>query len=221
MKNFLLGALATFVLGALAAGGLLYAGAFDVAADAPHAPAVHRLIEWARERAVARRAAGIAPPADLADAGRIRRGAGNYDAMCANCHLVPGADDSEIRRGLSPMPPNLAQPDGRAGEGGERDDARRFWIVKRGIQATGMPAWGRGGMDDQAIWDLAAFLKALPGLSASDYRRLVAASPGHSHAGLAAPAAEQAGRRESDEAHAESAAHSTHAHPHKAGAHAH
>ena len=45
----------------------------DAAADTPHHPAVHRLIDWARERAVERQSRHIDPPENLADAGRIRQ----------------------------------------------------------------------------------------------------------------------------------------------------
>jgi hypothetical protein len=39
-------------------------------------------------------------------------------------------------------------------------------------------------MEDEAIWDLVAFLQRLPGLTAADYTALVASSEGHSHGGL-------------------------------------
>lgn len=55
----------------------------DFAADTPHSPFVFNLIEWARVRSVERQSADIAVPADLSDAARIKRGAGNYAAMCA------------------------------------------------------------------------------------------------------------------------------------------
>lgn len=179
MNKIVIGALGVIGLTAVAAAGVLQAGLIDVAADTPHHPAVHRLIEWARERAIVRRAADIQPPVDLADPARVRRGAGNYDAMCAGCHLAPGVEDSEIRKGLNPQPPKLAEP--TADSPGR--DARRFWITKHGIKASGMPAWSKGGMDDAAIWDLIAFIDTLPRLSPQEYRRQVEASPGHAHAG--------------------------------------
>jgi len=181
MKKLLLGALGVIGLGAATAIALLQAGAIDVAADTPHGPAVYRLIEWAREQSIAHRAADIVPPTNLSDAGRIRRGAGNYDAMCANCHLSPGVEDSEIRKGLYPTPPRLAKP--ASGSDSGHADARRFWIIKHGIKASGMPAWSKGGMEDEAIWDLTAFLKVMPSLSPEDYRRQVEASEGHTHEG--------------------------------------
>lgn len=186
MNRILMGALGALALAAAIAAGVVQAGLIDVAADTPHSPAVHGLIEWARERSIARRSADIVPPVDLADAARVRRGAGNYDAMCVGCHLAPGVDDTEIRKGLYPPPPNLAKPmQDFAGS-----DARRFWIIKHGIKASAMPAWGQGGMEDAAIWDLTAFLNVLPRLSAQEYRQQVAASEGHAHGGMeAAPPA--------------------------------
>lgn len=183
MKKILLTALAIPACAAAMIGGLLYAGVPEPAADAPHGAMVHRLIEWARERAIARRVAGIVAPADLSSPERVRRGAGNYQAMCAGCHLAPGGGDSEIRLGLYPSPPDLTREAAGADTGG-RTDARRFWIIKHGIKASGMPAWSKGGMDDATIWDLTALVKALPDMSAQDYRRQVEASAGHSHSGV-------------------------------------
>lgn len=182
MKKNLI-ALALVGTGVITGGVLIHAGFVDVAADSPHTALVHHLLTWARESAISRQIRDIVPPADLTDAGRVRRGAGNYAAMCAGCHLIPGVQNSEIHQGLYPQPPNLslapAVVDNLA-----KLDARRFWIIKHGIKASGMPAWAKGGMEDGAIWDLTAFLKALPSLSSEEYRRLVASSDGHVHEGM-------------------------------------
>ena len=50
-----------------------------------------------------------------------------------------------------------------------------------------MPAWSKSGMEDEAIWDLVAFLHVLPTLSTEKYRQIVAASDGHSHRGADTP----------------------------------
>lgn len=176
-----IGALATLGALGLTGAAAVYSGMVDVSADTPHSAVVHRLLETARERAIARRAAAITPPADLDDPKRHRRGAGNYAAMCADCHLTPGVENSEIRRGLYPTPPDLAHAEAAEGMQGA---ARRFWIIKHGIKASGMPAWSRGGMEDAAIWDLVAFLGHLPTLSLQQYQALVESSDGHSHAGV-------------------------------------
>lgn len=182
MKRILLGALGAAVLAAAAGGAVLALGLPSFAADEPHAGAVTSLIAFARERSIARAADHLDIPTDLASADRVRRGAGNYEAMCVGCHLSPGVADSEIRKGLYPAPPNLAS----AGQEGSDStaDARRFWIVKHGIKGSGMPAWSKGGMDDAAVWDLVAFLRVLPGMSAEGYRSRVEASGGHAHAGM-------------------------------------
>ena len=174
MKKLLLGvaigAVAIVVLGALVMG----AGLYNVAADEEHSALVYRLIEATRERSIAIRASDVEVP-NLDDRESVRRGAGNYDSMCAGCHLSPGAKETEISRGLYPRPPNLAKAE-------TSDPARAFWIIKHGIKATGIPAWGRS-MEDSYIWDMVAFIRKLPSMDAEQYAAEVAASEGHSHGG--------------------------------------
>lgn len=200
MKNILATIVGVLGLGLATAAALIQLGALDFAADTPHAPIVYRLIEWARERSIARQSAAITAPADLSDARRIRRGAGNYQAMCAACHLTPGGQDSEIRKGLYPVPPDLSKAIENANAGSAA--SRRFWIIKHGIKGSGMPAWSKGGMEDDAIWDLTAFLNALPNLSAEQYRQQVGASAGHVHGGMDGHATgEQAGKAPDHHSH--------------------
>ena len=162
--------LAVALLGAL----VVVSGALSVAADEPHSSLVFGILDTARERSIEARADDIQVPA-LDDADKVRRGAGNYDAMCAKCHLAPGMDPTELSAGLSPAPPNLAKD-------APVDAAEAFWVVKHGIKATGMPAWGKH-MEDQYIWDVVAFVRKLPSLSADQYQAEVTASGGHSHGG--------------------------------------
>jgi hypothetical protein len=181
MNKLLLGALATIGLGVATAGIVVVAGVVEVGADIPHSPLTYQALAFARERAIASRADDINIPADFSDPERVRRGAGNYAAMCVNCHLSPEAPNSEIRKGLYPRPPNLSE---KTESASPRNAARDFWIIKHGIKASGMPAWSKGGMEDEAIWDLAAFLQKMPLLSASAYEQAVAESDGHSHGGV-------------------------------------
>jgi len=157
-------------LGALIVG----AGLYNVAADEAHSPLVYRFLETTRERSIAVRARVLKVP-NLEDAASVRRGAGNYDAMCVSCHLAPGKDESEISVGLYPAPPNLTKVT-------DVEPAEAFWVIKHGIKASGMPAWGKR-MEDLYIWDVVAFLTKLPALSAEQYAQEVAASGGHSHGG--------------------------------------
>jgi mono/diheme cytochrome c family protein/ketosteroid isomerase-like protein len=160
--------LAVVLLGAL----VIVSGGLSVAADEPHSSIVFDILETARERSIEARADDIQVPA-LDDAGSVRRGAGNYDAMCAKCHLAPGMQPTELSAGLSPSPPNLAKP-------AHTDAAEAFWVIKHGIKSTGMPAWGQH-MEDQYIWDIVALLRKLPSLSAEQYQAEVTASGGHAH----------------------------------------
>lgn len=209
MKQLLLGAGLVIGVGTVAGVGFVQSGGLDFAADTEHSVGLTKLIAWAREQSIARQAKDIVPPVDIAAAERIRRGAGNYEAMCVGCHLSPGAEDSEIRKGLYPVPPNLSGADAATQAAG--NDGRRFWIIKHGIKGSGMAAWAKGGMDDEAIWDLTAFIKVLPTLSATEYQASVAASEGHSHTGMARePAAQQPPLGHNHEGHT----HSHHQHSH-------
>jgi len=80
--------------------------------------------------------------------------------------------------GLYPEPPDLTQPS-KVGAA-----ARQFWVIKHGIKATGMPAWSKGGIEDESIWDMVAFLQKMPTLNAEQYAALVESSEGHSHGGI-------------------------------------
>ena len=170
------------IAGGIASAGFVYSGAYNMAADEPHWMPTEGLLEVLRERSIAVRIKGIEVPADLGDAARVRRGAGNYDAMCVGCHLRPGMDDSEIRKGLYPQPPKLTEPQADRDAGAMSASAAQFWIIKHGIKASGMPAWSKGGVDDGTIWDMVALLRKLPELSPADYEAAVAASAGHTHA---------------------------------------
>jgi hypothetical protein len=101
--------------------------------------------------------------------------------MCVACHLAPGLATSELSVGLYPAPPDLSRE--------TVDPAEAFWIIKHGIKATGMPAWGKS-MADEYIWNLTAFVVKLPDLDQTQYRTLVAESSGHSHGESAHPPSE-------------------------------
>ena len=104
--------------------------------------------------------------------------------MCASCHLKPGKTASDLSMGLYPAPPDLTSQEHANGEGGfEAAAGRQFWIIKHGIKASGMPAWGPTH-DDQRIWAMVAFLQKLPELTEVQYQILTARGEGevgHSH----------------------------------------
>ena len=143
---------------------LVYSGAFDVAADVPHSALVYATLRTIRDRSIAARAKQIrVPPLD--DPQQVAAGARHYADMCSNCHLAPDMKSSEIRDGLYPKPPNLAQ-------GVEASPAEMFWVIKHGIRMSAMPAWGLTH-DDESIWSIVGFLQTLPKLTPDQYRALV------------------------------------------------
>jgi mono/diheme cytochrome c family protein len=149
----------------VAIGGVVFIGSgiYNIGADDHHTKIVLAIIEQLRERSISVRARAIDPP-NLEDPTRIGAGAEHYAALCVGCHLAPGVTKSEIRAGLYPHPPNLAQED-------TRDAQRAFWTVKHGIKMSAMPAWGKT-LDDAAIWDLVAFLRQMPSMTPETYQQL-------------------------------------------------
>jgi mono/diheme cytochrome c family protein len=148
----------------LAASIFVYSGAFDVAADTPHSQPVYWAMRQVRQYLIAARAHD-AVPNDLGDAKRIASGAGQYAEMCSSCHLAPGMQRTEISRGLYPRAPELRR-------GSSLTPAEEFWVVKHGIEMTGMPAWGVTH-DDKILWDVVAFLRKMPEMTAEEYQALV------------------------------------------------
>ncbi len=171
LMTLLLAAAVLIILGA----GIGYLGLINVGADAPQSAALHALLATARQRSIAVRTGDMEVP-DLSDTMLIRSGAGNYDALCASCHLAPGVGPTELGENLSPAPPDLTDVNR------EREPAREFWTIKHGIRATGMPAWGKS-LADPDIWGLVALLEQMPVLTPMEYQALVAASGGHQHSG--------------------------------------
>ena len=153
-----------------AASLLVYSGAYDIAADMPHSQPVYWLLLKVRQYSIAAQADDVVPN-DLEDGKRIASGAGQYAEMCSSCHLAPGMKRTEISRGLYPRAPELRRGSGLT-------PAEEFWVVKHGIKMTGMPAWGVTH-DDELLWDVVAFLRKLPGLTAEQYQALVKSAPTH------------------------------------------
>ncbi len=155
------------VIGALALligfGSLAYVlgGGYNVASTSPHATITRRLMSSTMDRSVQRHAKGIIAPAQ-GDSSQLRAGFEHYNEMCVECHSSPGAQPTEIARGLNPKPPNFTKL------GDEWSDAELFWIVKNGVKMSGMPASGPTHSDKE-IWNMVSAVKKLPGMSAQAY----------------------------------------------------
>jgi mono/diheme cytochrome c family protein len=194
LKTVLLILIGSAVLAAVG----VYSGLFNFAADDPHWGVTARIVESARERSIESQSASISAPANLQDSKIIASGAGEYAEMCTGCHLAPGMKDTEMRTGLYPKPPNLAE------HGTHRAPAQQFWIIKHGLKMTGMPAWGLTH-DDDRIWSMVAFLQKLPDLTPEAYHELVESGEGGHH------------HHETDEAEHSHEAGSDEGHEHESG----
>ena len=157
-----------FVLGV----AFVMSGVYPIGADEPHWDLTARAIDLLRDRSIESHARSIAVP-PLDDAKLLAEGAEHYAAMCTGCHLAPGVADTELRAGLYPMPPKLA-------EGGAGDAARTFWIIKHGVKLTAMPAWGKSH-DDDSIWALVAFVRKLPQMTPEQYQQATGGAAEHAH----------------------------------------
>lgn len=175
MKKTIITLVAAGAVGSAALLAGAYSGLVNIGADDPHFPAMHAFLTMARDRSIAVRSKDFEVP-KLDDEALIRAGAGNYNAMCIGCHLAPGVAKTELSQALYPAPPNLAEI------GVDGNPAAAFWVIKHGIKASGMPAWGKS-MGDEYIWGMVAFLNQLPKMDAERYLALVASSGGHQHGG--------------------------------------
>jgi mono/diheme cytochrome c family protein len=157
------------VLVAIAIGLAIYAwsGAYDIGADAHHGAVTYSTLQFVRNRSIEVRSADLKVP-NLNDPQLILKGAGQYAAMCTECHLKPGVRDSEMRAGMYPRPPNLSKV--------RIEPRNAFWAIKHGIKMSAMPAWG-GSHDDPTIWSMVAFLQKLPALTPRQYEDIVARAP--------------------------------------------
>jgi len=159
----LIGALAIVV--GVAALVFFFGGFFNVAATNPEPAAVSWALIKVRSASV-NHYATQQPPAGFDAPAKVQAGAKAYATRgCTNCHGGPGVQWQKFSEGLRPDPPDLKEivPN--------REPRQLFWVVKNGINMTGMPSFGAIGMDDNEIWSVVAFLKKLPEVKEEDFKK--------------------------------------------------
>ena len=139
---------------------LIYTGAYNVSAKSGHSGIARWALETMMRNSVERRA--DAKPPQQFSRSMIEAGAGEYKAMCQQCHGGPGVTRADWAQGIVPRPPDLT----RAIRRWQPDEV--FWIVKNGIKMTAMPSFGETH-DDQTIWNITAFVKQLPAMTPESY----------------------------------------------------
>lgn len=122
---------AVLVAIAIGLGIYVWSGLHSIGADAHHTKPVLQLMTMMRDRSLDVHSKDIKAP-NLDDRQLILKGAGQYAAMCTQCHLRPGVENSEQREGMYPLPPNLSKV--------YFSPQREFWAIKHGIKMSGMPA---------------------------------------------------------------------------------
>jgi mono/diheme cytochrome c family protein len=158
-----LGVAATLAVLAIGAVLFIESGIYDIGADDHHTKVVLAMIEQLRDQSIESRARKVDVRYVL-DPARVAAGAQRYAALCVGCHLAPGVTKSDLRPGLYPHPPNLAQEEMQPAQ-------RAFWVVKHGIKMSAMPAWGKT-LDDAAIWEVVAFIRKMPSMTPETYQEL-------------------------------------------------
>lgn len=177
MLKFLVGVLISVLIAGFAGLAFLYSGIYPMGADVPHNSLTHWALETLRESSLDRASRAVVLP-DLSSPDLVLAGGADYNEMCASCHLKPGKTKTDMRLGLYPQPPNLTLPPflhavDVNSERASQLARKQFWVIKHGIKASGMPAWGKTH-DDQRIWSMVAFLKQLPRLDPGQYQILTA-----------------------------------------------
>lgn len=158
----------------------IYSGIYPIGADQRHSSITFWLLETVRKRSIANASQDITVPS-LNDPQMLLSGGADYNDMCAGCHLKPGVTETDMTIGLYPSPPDLTVPpeqhDHDHGEGGHDDPQviarQQFWVIKHGIMASGMAAFGPTHSDER-IWAMVAFLQRLPELTPEQYQIITA-----------------------------------------------
>jgi mono/diheme cytochrome c family protein len=161
------------VIGAVGAAVFFFGGFYSVAGTAQDPGIVHWALVHVRTASINRHA-DDKPPANFNDLTRIPDGARAFAAIgCANCHGAPGVNWAKFSEGLHPDPPDLKELVS------DRTPSQLFWVIKNGINMTGMPSFALAGANDEDLWSIVAFLKKLPNISDADYKAWTA-SPAQS-----------------------------------------
>ena len=167
-----LGRTRTFLCGAAAAGlaalavafGVIETGVYDATAISPHDPVSAWVTHTTMIHSVQRNARTIEAPRRFTGQ-QVLAGLREYGTDCAMCHGAPAVAHAQWVDGMTPAPPYLL-------DAARHWSARElFYIVRNGVKMTAMPAWGLSRSDVE-VWDMVAFLEALPAISPAEYANL-------------------------------------------------
>ncbi len=162
---------------------VVFGGIVDVSVTEPEPKIVQWVLSTTMKNSVERHARDIVVPAelDLRDPELAQRAFGHYSVACTRCHGGPGVAAAPWLV-LDPPARSLAET------ADEWSDRELYWIVKHGIQMTGMPALGPTH-GDADLWAIAAFVRQLPDLTPEQYQAMATRhDAGHGGHGMSPPA---------------------------------
>jgi mono/diheme cytochrome c family protein len=163
------------IVAVIAAAVFFIGGFYSVAGTAGEPGIVKWLLVQVRTASIKQHAQDQ-PTMSLEDPAVVQAGARAYkERGCVDCHGAPGPDNKtagweKFSEGLRPDPPDLKEV------APELTPQQLFWVIKNGINMTGMPSFGLAEVPDDEIWKIAAFVKKLPTVSEADYKAWTAAT---------------------------------------------
>ena len=164
--SLLLAAAGAAVVVAGIGGAVVFGGVVNVAATDAEPAAVQWMLATTMKSSIRNHASDIAVPdgIDLRDPELAQRAFGHYSVACTPCHGGPGIDSAPWLV-LEPPARSLAET------AAQWSDGELYWIVKHGIQMTGMPALGPTH-EDADLWAIAAFVRQLPAMTPAQYEAM-------------------------------------------------
>jgi hypothetical protein len=144
------------------------AGLYSVAATKWHPAIEGQLLREVMVRSVRHHARYVRVPADIDLHDRVlaEKVGGAYGLACRTCHGAPGVKPDHWVY-LYPSAPDLT----RADVVDKWSDAELYWIIKNGIEHTGMIGLGPTHQDAE-LWSVSAFVRQLPTISATEYKAI-------------------------------------------------
>src|SRR5450756_1343603 len=121
--------------------------------------------------AMPRRASGLKNPLPDSE-GTVAVGRAHFADHCASCHGNDGKGQTGMGRNLYPRAPDMALAATQS-----LSDGEIYWIIENGIRLTGMPAWGKGGDQDEETWALVSFIRHLPHAAEQEIREMKRLNP--------------------------------------------
>lgn len=150
MKKFLLGVLATIVVGAGGGWAIAMLGLMPTKANTPPSRLEMRLATQAMDASVERHAPKVTNPLPP-NAENISQGLMVYSMNCAVCHGSPAKKDNVLGRSFYPPAPQFLE------DAPDMPDNQNYWIIKNGVRYTGMPGW-QGTLSEEETWQVITFL---------------------------------------------------------------